>query len=382
MKRAPRMGLVVSFLLGCAVPALAEDRAAGEEPPVQIPVGEERIERARQLFREASELGKRGDWPGALAHYERSAELVDSASTRYNIGFCSMKLGDVVSAWYWMQRALDAGGAPTGPAPLTPDRAADVRDQLAQLSEQLAQVRIELRAPTHVEVDGKPLARAGVETVTGGETASGGSEHVVAHERGGVPPGGWQGSLIVLVIPGKHSVRFADVASGAMDTREVGADVGQFVSIVWPEVTPEPDSKPAVPSPAEAARVETRTHVKPAPPARPPRHGWVQIYPVVQWTSVGVLAAGGVTAAVGAAVYLTADRKLEGVCDEDGICPDELQSVVDRHRAAGVATNVGIWTAAAGGIAAAAILAFRPKSSSSDLAIEVNAQGIFVHGRF
>ncbi len=112
--------------------------------------------RARALFEEGVALSDEGKWPDALAAFQKSDELVRSASARFNVGAALRALGRYVEA-----RKVLAGilaEASTQKPPLKPALQKDIEKLLAEVKTKV--VRVSLRVSPRdadVQADGAPL---------------------------------------------------------------------------------------------------------------------------------------------------------------------------------------------------------------------------------
>lgn len=114
--------------------------------------------RARELFLDGVALTEKGDWTGALRALEQSNSLHPHPSTRYNIGYCELKLGHATRARKLLKSVLAPGeGAESLPA----DQAAAAEMHLKTLEARIAKVLI-VASPegSILAVDGSPLETA------------------------------------------------------------------------------------------------------------------------------------------------------------------------------------------------------------------------------
>lgn len=376
MIRLNRTFLLVGVLLVLTGPAGAEIPTPVPARPVDPAMtSSEVVEKARTLFREASALGTAGNYLQALRLYEQSNDLVKSASTLYNIGFCYMKLEDPASAWYSTHQALSAVDWSHGTVPsLSSERASEARAQAQLLYDQLVQVHINLSTSARILVDEKGLVRA-----TSGE--------VVAHSKAGQSEAQWDTSLILLVTPGKHVFLFVDVETGKSERNEVDVIAGRPVTLQFPNHSLV--AAPSVSTSVEPTSTEAPLIILTPAAASPPSLEseatssdlWTNVYPAAQWSSVTVAGLGIVLAVTGAAVYFSADQRLKHECDQYGDCPEEMAGIIKRHHTASVITNVGIWTTALGGIAGLTIYAFKPRSAQI-VALKLKRSELVIAGQF
>jgi hypothetical protein len=119
---------------------------------------DQRTHRARELFLEGVALTEKGDWTGALRTLEQSNSLHPHPSTRYNMGYCELKLGRATRARKILTGVLAPGdGAETLPA----DQAAAAEAHLKALEARIARVLVTASPEGSIlTVDGSPLERA------------------------------------------------------------------------------------------------------------------------------------------------------------------------------------------------------------------------------
>ncbi len=119
---------------------------------------DQRDHRARELFLEGVALTEKGDWTGALHALEQSDSLHPHPSTRYNIGYCELRLGHATRARKILTSVLVPGD---GAEPLPADQAAAAEAHLRTLDAAIVKVLL-TTSPGGVTltVDGIPLERA------------------------------------------------------------------------------------------------------------------------------------------------------------------------------------------------------------------------------
>lgn len=147
--RRSELGWLCAALLCLATPARADE-------PASSPASEDdRVARAREAFRLGAALAKQGQWPEALAAFERSAKLHDHAITTYNIGYCERALGHVTRARQLFARALR-----TGESELPSDTRVLAESYLAEMNARVARAVVTVRgSDVTLAIDGRPLER-------------------------------------------------------------------------------------------------------------------------------------------------------------------------------------------------------------------------------
>ncbi len=110
-----------------------------------------------ELFREAREAMKAGDYRGACAGFERSQRLEPAAGTLLNIAVCSEKLGR-------LQRARKALEDFFGEADQNDSRRSRAQALLADVKERTPRLRLKVSAPiptgARVLIDGAEIAKS------------------------------------------------------------------------------------------------------------------------------------------------------------------------------------------------------------------------------
>jgi tetratricopeptide (TPR) repeat protein len=133
-----------SFLAGAPPSAQAQD--AGDTAT------------ARELFIQASALGRQGQWDSARGLYERSLALKRAPITLYSLGVAQKHTGRWVEAIESFRQFLAEPSSSGTKAYETPARAA-----IAELEPRLARITVVVDkavADARVELDGQPLAAA------------------------------------------------------------------------------------------------------------------------------------------------------------------------------------------------------------------------------
>jgi hypothetical protein len=111
---------------------------------------------AARRFEHAIKLYEDADYTLALAEFERVYELVPDYRVLYNIGQVSMQLGRYARAFRTLKEYVARGGSE-----LSPDRAAAVQADLAQLSGKIARLSVQVeQAGAQVSIDGVVVGRS------------------------------------------------------------------------------------------------------------------------------------------------------------------------------------------------------------------------------
>jgi hypothetical protein len=115
---------------------------------------------ARALFNEGADQARHGDWPKALAAFERSEALHPHPVTAYNIGYCERALGRAMRARKMLGKAL-ADNVANGGLKLPEQLATAAKTYLGELQQQVARTLISVSPEgASIVVDGRPLERA------------------------------------------------------------------------------------------------------------------------------------------------------------------------------------------------------------------------------
>lgn len=251
----PLLALLVSqHALAQSAPAAATPQAESSKSFGDTSVKQE----AARRFEHAIKLYEEADYALALAEFERVYELVPDYRVLYNIGQVSIQLGRYARAFRTLKEYVSRGGSE-----LSPDRAAAVQADLAQLTGKVAQLSVE------VAQDGAQISVDGV---------------AVGHSPLAAP-------LVVDV--GEHRVQ-VELSGFTAQTRTLtlaGGDTRDASFVLRSAEAPK-----AAPTPTQTPREN------PSAPPTPPRTAsqrptWL----AVGWASTGVLAAGAiVSGALGA----------------------------------------------------------------------------------
>lgn len=135
------MPTLLAILLLCA-PAAAQEATDAQAAAAA------RFERGLELFDEGQDAA-------ALAEFERAYELSPAWQVLYNIARVRARIGHVVEAVDTFERYLREGGGS-----LAPERAAEVRAELARLRVRIARVTVETNVPAStIVVDGVDVGR-------------------------------------------------------------------------------------------------------------------------------------------------------------------------------------------------------------------------------
>jgi hypothetical protein len=118
--------------------------------------GDEKVEKARQLFAQGTEQVKAAEWSQALASFERSAALKPHAITTYNIGACQRAIGSYARARTTFARALERNASTHE----LPDSLAEAATGfVAEIDRLLSHASVIVTpADALIAVDGAPLA--------------------------------------------------------------------------------------------------------------------------------------------------------------------------------------------------------------------------------
>ncbi len=144
-----------AILVICAFALLFSSAAAAADAPVDPDV-----QRARDLFKEGTELAKKTEWAEALHSFESSAALRRHAITTYNIGVCQRALGQYTKARAALQQSLDESAAHSGELP--PSLAAEAKGYITEIDGLLVHVDVTVKpADAKIAVDGRPLQAEG-----------------------------------------------------------------------------------------------------------------------------------------------------------------------------------------------------------------------------
>jgi hypothetical protein len=294
-------------------------------------------DRARELFREASEQAMLEDWVGAAQLYKRSYAEEPHASALLNVGLCFERLGQPAFALSYVLQAL----AESGESELQEaDRVAAQRHQ-ERLASQLGTVVLTAAGTT--EPTGLRVSVSGYR-LRAFPGQSSGVAMLVPSEDGELETF-WVGGATVKLPPGNHEIALArDNERQVFHLRVTHA---HREIIIW--------SKPVV--------LPTPVDVNPSP-SLPPLSLPLKSPPPVEetWnaTRVGAVSALAV-AALGTGVALgygigarRLERRLDEVCD-DGGCPLEHRNSVERYKTMSTLSNVGVGVGL-GGIGAGLIL--------------------------
>ncbi len=121
------------------------------------------LQRARDLFRNGTELAKKTQWAEALQAFEQSGQLRRHSITSYNIGVCQRALGQYTQARSALQRSLTESAANANELP--PSLATEARGYLSEIDGLLVRLDVNVDPPdAKVLVDGRPLEVEGATT--------------------------------------------------------------------------------------------------------------------------------------------------------------------------------------------------------------------------
>ena len=138
--------------------------AVGQPGPAGRPPTEEELAAARKLFGEALKLERKSDWTGALAKFQKVAQVKMTPQVRFHIALCHEHLGRLVEALNGFElaahEAKNLGKKAKKVAENAPKRAAALRKRLAY-------VHIVVQGTVHsskILLDGKPISLALLDT--------------------------------------------------------------------------------------------------------------------------------------------------------------------------------------------------------------------------
>lgn len=287
-----------SVLLAALLAALA--RAGG-------PKDEARVE-----MKQGVKLLDRGDYAGALLHFEAAYRLFPSPKIALNMGSCHAKLGHAVAALEHYERFLREAEPQTDPAlrAQAERAAAEMRTKVGE---------IEVRAPegTEVRLDGEVVGRAPIAVLR-------------------AEPGA---KRVVLAAPGRPD--YDEIV-------DVGA--GQRVVVMLPD-SPPPAAVALAPAPDLPA-----ISARPAPPPPPRRRKWT-------WIAAG---AAGVLSVAAIVTFARTKSKYDDLADSCGATPEGCASGdVDGVQSGVLATNVLIGAGAAAAVGAVALWFLEPTWGST-----------------
>lgn len=207
---------------------------------------------AARRFEQAIKLYEDADYTLALAEFERVYELVPDYRVLYNIGQVSIQLGRYARAFRTLKEYVVRGGTE-----LSPERAAAVQADLAQLEGKVARLSLQVQQPgAQISVDGVAMGRTPLAE-----------------------------PLVVDVGQRRVQVELAGYVTQSQTFTLAGGDRREGTFALQPvEVAAAPSRPSAEPKPVEASR----TPAGPQPQAGGHRSSWLG----VGWASTGVLAAG------------------------------------------------------------------------------------------
>jgi hypothetical protein len=350
--------LCVAGLLGC-IAASARADAAGDSA------------RAAALFEDAQTLMAAEDYAPACAKLEESQRLDPQLGTQLHLAHCYEKRGLLASAFANFQAAAqraaqrNASGQAEPREDVARRRAANLAPRLSTLQLQVAEPRDDLQ----IELDGKPLARAGWDTTF---PIDPGVHSLVAHASGHQAVNhAWtiasDATHIVLAIP----------ALALTEPREPTA--ASPPTVAQHEV-PLPAATDPAPLPLVAATAATQPS---APPSSLQRSAGYVL------ASAGIL---GIGLGVAFGVMRNAEvSKLKTYCDVDqGTCPvepgdsmtrDRILSLQDSAHTYATVATLGFVLGGAAVLGGLVLVLTSPHSEARTLAVSVAPTGIALSGQ-
>jgi len=169
MKRPAKLVLFLSLLPGipsvtgiasAAEPeASAEPEVSAEPEPVSAPASEAaasdvapaKVELARTHFQRGVSLYRSGAYDAAFAEFTRAYEVAPNHRILYNLAQVQAQRHDYVEALSFFQRYLDEGAAD-----VPPERAEEVRAEIAELEQRVSRLRVETNVDdAHLFINGQ-----------------------------------------------------------------------------------------------------------------------------------------------------------------------------------------------------------------------------------
>jgi hypothetical protein len=283
----------------------------------------------RQLGREAQELFEAGDYQAALDKYERAAALVDVPTIHVRVARTLMKLRRFVAAAERYRRVVRAGVADDAPDVLR-EALADAQRELAALEPRIPWVVIALddRDGVALSIDGVavPLALVGVKRA---------------------------------IDPGSHTLQAE--RGGAQTQQAFTIQEGQTLDL---SITPPPVSAPPPP------QLAPDPIPLPPPPADTASTPW---HTPLGWSLLGVGAAGVVVGGILGGVALSKKGDLEAACGGALECPPDAHGDADSYNALRVPTTIAF---VAGGVLAAAGVTILLTAPGDDTVASLGAHGV------
>lgn len=364
--RAVRLvALVLLCSLATSGPALAETE------PTQESSSASAAEAAREKFVLAYAHAERQEWALALEAYAEAFALYPHATTLFNLGYCRAQLGDLVGAWFEIERAL-GGNEFDASRRLSSERQAQAEQQLETLAARLSVLQLpDSAASAQLRING--AAPADVGFLEPGTLLSG-SPAVDSQTPAMLPPGARK----IYVNPGHYAVVLTRGEHARL--QELTLAEGQTVRLAELDTAPAPPavvsvaSKPPAPAHPAPDRDDLVVPAEPEPVIEP--------RPLRSAGIVALATAGaGFGLAVGAGIVAArTDQHLDEVCDEDHSCPPPYHDDVDRYRTAAYLSYVGVALGAAGTIAGVSLLWLdREQRGSVSLAVAPNGVRLTTH---
>jgi hypothetical protein len=300
-----RLAVALSFALGSAIPARADDAPAA---------------RAQVLFEEGVRLLERGDYVGACRQFAESQRLAPAGGTALDLGYCNEMSGRLASALSAyedaLRRAKEAGRG---------DRAQTAALKVEELGRRVPRLRVQL-APSvaaltdvQLEIDGEAVPVA-----AGARPVDAGDHQVIVRAKG------WEPLTRATAVQGE----------------------GTTVEVVIDALVPEPSPRAAdalSPSPSSSAV---------APVAAPPDLATHPVPPPARSTSArtGVTVALGATGIVLLGVGVaTGVLALDSHAESNRLCPTPTTCLAGGAEAEDRARTYG-WVST-GGIGLGVVLA-------------------------
>ncbi|HEY6722540.1 MAG TPA: hypothetical protein VI197_00875 [Polyangiaceae bacterium] len=363
---APLIGLVL--LCGLATrPAFAETQRTDEASSVSM------AEAARAKFVVAYAHAEREEWVLALEAYTEAFELYPHATTLFNRGYCRAQLGDLVGAWFEIERAL-AGNEFEASRRLSAERRERAEQQAKLVAARLAVLRLPASAASaQLRINGEAPIDAGF--LEPGTLLSG-SPALDSKTPSPLEPGARK----IYVNPGHHEV----VLTRAEQSRSQELSLGEGQAFELTDLVARAPA-PATPDVASnAASLASTTRDGDALiAAAAPRQ------PVVDSSSLqsaGIVALTGAGAsfalALGAGIVAArTDQHLDRVCDETSSCAPAYHDDVDRYRTATHLMYFGAALGAAGTITGVSLL-WLDREQRRDVSLGVSTNGLRLTSHF
>jgi hypothetical protein len=263
--------------------------AQGQPGPAGRPPTDEELAAARKLFGEALKLERKSDWKGALAKFQKVAQVKMTPQVRFHVALCHEHLGRLVEALNGFElaahEAKNLDNKAKKVAKNAPKRAAALRKRLAY-------VHIVVQGTVHsskILLDGKPISLALVDT--------------------DIP-----------VNPGTHVVKVITGTGEVVYEQELVLEKRQNQRVELVIDDPEPPPPPPK---------STATAVTPPPPAPPPPYNGSSRVPAYVVGGLGIAALGASGLFYGLRQMTIAD--IRDTCDaDDRYCDGDMIDTAER----------------------------------------------------